>query len=165
MSVISRAAVGEPIAHRAQRGSTLVEILVAVTIISLVLTAVSAMISMSVKLAESNEKKQLALQKAEEAMEFFRKERVISSWYSFSTPLTDGATYCVSSLPEDVASLSAKLGGCSNSDTMEAARYSFQRQAVVNFNSVNRLNIQIEMLWNDGSKAKNLVLEQSFENY
>jgi prepilin-type N-terminal cleavage/methylation domain-containing protein len=164
MSVTNKIAT-KAVTSSKQRGSTLVEILVAVAIIALVLTAVSAMISMSVKLAESNEKKQLALQKAEEALEFFRKERAITSWYAFSTPLEDGATYCVSSLPENVASLSAQLGACSDNDVMEAARYSFQRQAEVNFQSSNRLSVQIEMLWNDGTRAKNLLIEQGFENY
>jgi len=152
------------VSHR-QRGSTLVEILVAVTIIALVLTAVSAMISMSVKLAENNEKKQLALQKAEEALEFFRKERSISSWNSFSNSLTDEAIYCVSAFPEQIASLSAQLGACGDEDTMEAARYSFKRQVEVNFDGSDRLSVEIEMLWNDGTKAKNLLLEQAFENY
>lgn len=148
-----------------QKGSTLVEILVAVTIIALVLTAVSAMISMSVKLADSNEKKQLALQKAEEALEFFRKERATNSWYGFSTSMTDGSTYCVSSLPESVASLSAQLGVCGDEDVLEAARYSFKRQALVTFLSSNQISVQIEMLWDDGTKSKNFLLDQSFENY
>ena len=148
-----------------QKGSTLVEVLVAVSIIALVLTAVSAMISMSVKLAESNEKKQLALQKAQEALEFFRKERSINSWHSFSTPLEDEAVYCVSSLPESVASISASPGNCGEEDVLEAARYSFRREALVDFTSSNNLNVQIEVLWQDGTKAKNLILEQGFENY
>lgn len=148
-----------------QAGSTLIEILVAVTIIALVLTAVSAMISMSIKLADSNEKQQLALQKAEEALEFFRKERAIWSWTAFSTPLVDLSTYCMRDLPSSVASISAQLGECGDDEVLSAARYSFKRQATVTFESANRLSIEIEMLWNDGAKAKNLVIDQQFENY
>lgn len=148
-----------------QRGSTLVEVLVAVAIIALVITAVSAMMAMSVKLANSNEQQQLALQKAEEALEFFRKERAISSWTAFSTPLTDEATYCMSSLPEAVSSMSASLGACDDSEVLEAARYPFKRQATVVFENSDTVSIEVELLWNDGTKAKNLMLEQSFENY
>ena len=148
-----------------QNASTLVEILVAVSIIALVLTAVSAMISMSIKLADSNEKKQLALQKAQEVLEFFRKERAINSWYSFSTPLEDSELYCLSNLPESVASISAKLGACSDTDVLEAARYKFKRETLVNFNNANNVSIQVELKWNEGNKAKNIILEQSFENY
>src|SRR5690606_36872782 len=102
-----------------QKGSTLVEILVAVTIISLVLTAVSAMISMSVKLADSNEKDQHALQKPEEVLEFFRKERVIGSWHGFSGGLDDDAVYYVCSVRESVASMSTQLGTCGDDDVLE----------------------------------------------
>lgn len=148
-----------------QRASTLIEVLVAVSIIALVLTAMSAMISMSVKLSDSNEKKQLALQKALEALEFFRQERAINSWHSFSTPLEDQAVYCISALPESVASLSAQLGVCSDDDVLEAARYKFKRQAEVSFASTDNVKIKIDLDWQEGNKAKNLTLEQSFENY
>lgn len=148
-----------------QKASTLIEVLIAVSIIALVLTAVGSMISMSIKLADSNEKQQLALQKAEEALEFFRKERSINSWYSFSTPLVDGAVYCVSSLPESVASLSAKLGTCSDSDVLEAARYRFKRQAVIDFDGFSSVKVEIDIDWQEGTRLKNLSLDQSFENY
>lgn len=148
-----------------QRASTLIELLAAVSIIATVLTAISAMITMSVRLADSNEKKELALQKAEEALEFFRKERSINSWYGFTNPLDDEARYCISSLPGSVASLSAKLGVCADNDVLEAARYEFKREAVVTFDSNNSLSVEIDLLWNDSGKAKNLSLQQNFENY
>ncbi len=148
-----------------QQASTLIEILIAVSIIALVLTSVSAMITMSIKLAGSNEQKQLALQKAQEAMEFFRKERSINSWYSFSTHLTDGSLYCVSTLPESIASVSAKLGTCSDTDVLEAAKYQFQREASVQFNSTSSIRVGIDVSWRDGNKDKNLFIEQNFENF
>lgn len=149
-----------------QVGSTLVEVLIAVSIIALVLTAVGSMISMSIRLADSNEKKQLALQKAQEAMEFFRKERLVNSWHGFTTPLVDNSTYCVSSLPASMAGMTAKLGICADSDLLEAARYRFRREATVEFSpGDNGVNLRIDMNWNDGNKAKSLSLEQGFENY
>ena len=148
-----------------QTASTLIEVLIAVSIIALVLTAVGSMISMSIKLADSNEKQQLALQKAEEALEFFRKERSINSWSSFSTPLVGGAVYCINSLPDSVVNLSAKLGVCADDDVLEAARYRFKRQVTINFNSASNVRIEIDLDWQEGTKVKNLSLEQSFENY
>jgi type II secretory pathway pseudopilin PulG len=148
-----------------QRASTLVEILIAVSIIAVVLTAVSAMIIMSIKLSSSNEQKQLALQKAEEAMEFFRKERAVNSWYSFSTPLVDEERYCISNLPVEVASISAQLGACEEDDVLEAAKYFFKREAAVTFNSANNVTIEVNLSWADNSKAKNVSIKQNFENY
>ncbi len=147
-----------------QRASTLIEVLIAVSIIALVLTAVSAMITMSIKLANSNEQKQLALQKAQEAMEFFRKERSINSWHSFFTPLSDGV-YCVNDLPEEIASMSAQLGVCNDDEMLEAAKYQFQREASVTVNNANSLKIAVEVLWQDNEKNKNLSIEQGFENF
>jgi len=148
-----------------QKASTLVEVLIAVSIIALVLTSVSAMILMSIKLASSNEQQQLALQKAQETMEFFRKERAVNSWHTFSAPLEDGGRYCINSLPESVASLSAHLGACEEDSFLEAAKYQFQREAAITFNSENNLKVEIEVLWQDNSKSKNLAIEQNFENY
>lgn len=148
-----------------QQASTLIEILIAVSIIALVLTSVSAMITMSIKLAGSNEQQQLALQKAQEAMEFFRRERSINSWYSFSTPLNDGSLYCISTLPESIASVSAQLGACGDTDVLEAAKYQFQREATIQFNNTSNIRVGIDVSWRDGNKNKNLFIEQNFENF
>lgn len=148
-----------------QQASTLVEVLIAVSIIALVLTSVSAMITMSIKLANSNEQKQLALQKTQEALEFFRKERAISSWHGFSNSLSDGGIYCLSSLPESVASMSAKIGACTDEEVLEAAKYQFRREASIVFNDANSLKVMVEVFWQDNAKNKNLVLEQNFDNY
>lgn len=148
-----------------QVGSTLIEVLVAISVIALVFTAVGSMISMSIKLSDSNEQNQLALQKAQEAMEFFRKERSINSWASFSTPLEDEGIYCLNSMPDSVASISAQLGTCGDEDLLEAAKYEFKREAAITFNSANSLTIEMNLLWQDGNKAKDLSIEQDFENY
>ena len=148
-----------------QKASTLIEVLIAVSVIVLILTSVSAMISMLVRLADSNERKQLALLKAEEALEFFRKERSITSWFGFSTFIEDGARYCISTLPESMASMSAQLGTCEDADVLEAARYQFKREAAIDFDGENRATISIDLMWQDGNKDKNLTIEQNFENY
>lgn len=148
-----------------QKASTLIEILVAVSIIALVLTSVGAMITMSIRLADGNEQQQLALQKAEEALEFFRKERSINSWHSFSTPLEDGESYCINSLPTSVASMSAQLGTCGETEFLEAAKYPFQREALVQFNNEESVKIVIGVAWQNSSKDKSLSIEQNFENY
>jgi len=148
-----------------QRASTLVEVLIAVSIIALVLTSVSAMITMSIKLANSNEQKQLALQKTQEALEFFRKERAVNSWHSFSGALANDGIYCLSSLPESIASMSAKLGACTDQEILEAAKYQFQREANISFNDANSLKVIVEVFWQDNTRNKNLVIEQNFDNY
>lgn len=149
----------------AQHGSTLVEVLAASAIISLALTAASAMTAMSVKLAENNERQQLALQKAQEAMETVRRERFIGSWTDFSTAFNQSATYCFNVLPSDLVALGSMTGVCGEEDFLQVANYRFVRQAQVQIHSADALTVNISMTWQDGSKSKQLNLEQRFENY
>lgn len=156
-------------------GSTLVEVLVAVTIISLVLTAVGAMMSMSVRLAINNEQKQLALHQAQEGLEFFRKERMTNSWYSFSQALltSESGFYCMTQFPSDLNALLAKAGSCPARESLESALYLFQRSARVEALGPNSIKISVEVSWQDGKRStwqsnaqsKSLTLEQNFENY
>jgi prepilin-type N-terminal cleavage/methylation domain-containing protein len=148
-----------------QRGSTLVEVLVAATIIALALTAASAMTAMSVKVAENNERHQLALQKAEEALETVRRDRIINSWVNFNAAFTQADRYCLNELPEQLSDLAAKVGDCGSEDFLTAANYHFVRQAYVEVISADALSVRIEITWQDGSKPKLVQVEQRFENY
>jgi type II secretory pathway pseudopilin PulG len=147
-----------------QRASTLVEVLVAVSIIALVLTAVSSMIFASVKLAESNEIRQLALQKNEEALEFFRKERFVNSWALFAAAMEDETSYCLSSLPDDLTGLAEKIGNCADDDQLQAAAYYFQREVYVS-KETDSLNLRVDISWQAGGEEKVLSLEQDFHKY
>jgi len=61
--------------------------------------------------------------------------------------------------------MSAKLGACGEIDFLEAAKYRFQREANIQFNSENNIRIEVDLLWQDGSKEKSLSIEQNFENF
>ena len=150
---------------RKDTGSSLVEVLVAVSIIALVLTAVSSMIFASVKLAESNEIRQLALQKNEETLEFFRKERFVNSWDSFTDNLQDETTYCLSTMPDDLTGMSEKAGECAEDNNFQAAAYYFQREVLVDVLDVDSVNLIVNLIWTAGGEEKVLSLEQVFENY
>lgn len=150
---------------RKDNGSSLVEVLVAVSIIALVLTAVSSLIFASVKLAESNEIRQLALQKNEETLEYFRKERFLNSWNSFATNLQDGTTYCISTMPADLTGMAEKAGACADDNNFQAASYYFQREVTVDVLTADSINLIVGISWNSGGEEKVLSLEQVFERY
>jgi len=147
-----------------QRGSTLMEVLIAVTIISTVTTALMAMLAMSVKLAESNEKHQLALLKANETTEYLRKERLLDSWTVFSANFTNG-TYCLNDLPADSADLADSIGACQDDDYFMAAAYLFQRELLINGNGSDTITMQVRIKWEDGGKEKDLTTSQEFREY
>lgn len=147
-----------------QRASTLVEVLVAVAVISTVITAIMAMLAMSVKVAESNEKRQLALQKGNEMTEYLRKERLITSWPNFNSQFTE-ATYCLINFPNSLSEIVDEIGTCSDEQYFTAAGYDFQRELIVTNNGTDVLSMQVVVRWEDAGLDKELVLNQEFREY
>lgn len=95
-----------------QGAFTFVEVLVATLLVTLVMTALGSMMALSMRVAEANEMEQLAQLKAQQTMEFFRRERLVRGWEDFYNSLQDNTTYCLNTLPANIASIST--GGCSN---------------------------------------------------
>lgn len=160
MSAISKSAT-----IKQQRGSTLIEVLAAATVIALALTAASAMTAMSVKVAENNERYQLALQKAEEALELVRRERLINSWPAFYNAFTQAEVYCFNQLPAQLSELSARTGVCASNNYLVAANYNFVRQVEVEVLSAEAVLVKLELSWQDGNKPKLVEVEQRFDRY
>ena len=91
------------------------------------------MMSMSVRVAERNEMEQLARLKAQETLEYFRKERSIRGWSEFFN-MTAGAdneelSYCFNDLPADITLISGLNSDCgSDLATIDLASFDFQRE-------------------------------------
>lgn len=147
-----------------QRGSTLVEVLVAIGVLSVVLTALMAMMGMSVRLSERNEKRQLALQKANETIEFFKKERLLNSWPIFSDSLSEN-NYCFPGLPDEISLLPDYAGSCQATETLEVAQYKFTRQLSVSHLDASTISMQVSLNWYELGEVKSLSLEQEFKEY
>lgn len=94
------------IKSKKQAGSTFIEVLVAMVVVATVLTALGSMMALSMRVAEANEMEQLAQLKAQQVLEFFRKERLVKGWNTFFASLTDG-DYCLSPLPDSIDNISA----------------------------------------------------------
>ncbi len=158
-------ATNKPVTAKQQRGSTLIEVLAAATVIALALTAASAMTAMSVKVAENNERYQLALQKAEEALELVRRERLINSWQAFHTAFTQAEIYCFNQLPAQLSELGERAGACVSDNYLVAANYNFVRQVEVEVISAEAVLVKLELSWQDGNKPKSVEVEQRFDRY
>lgn len=98
--------------RRHQSGSTLIEILVAMVLVATILTALASMMTMSMKVSESNEMEQLAQLKGQEALEYLRKERLVRGWGTFYSSLADNTNYCLSVLPANITEMSTLIGAC-----------------------------------------------------
>lgn len=115
-----------------QRASTLIEVLVAMTIVATILTALGSMMAMSVKVAQRNEMEQLALMQAQETMEYFRKERNLVGWDKFFKMIdTDEAlSLCFNTLPANISEMPTDECG-DDLVTIELASFDFQREVTI----------------------------------
>jgi type II secretory pathway pseudopilin PulG len=91
--------------NKKQAGSTFIEVLVAMVVVATVLTALGSMMALSMRVAEANEMEQLAQLKAQQVLEFFRKERLTKGWSTFFSTLDNG-DYCLSPLPANIDEIS-----------------------------------------------------------
>lgn len=96
--------------QKKQAAFTFVEVLVATLLVAIVMTALGSMMALSARVAEANEMEQLAQLKAQQTMEFFRRERLIRGWSNFYNSLSTD-TYCLNTLPANITNISS--GNCS----------------------------------------------------
>lgn len=83
-----------------QRGSTIIEILIAVGIFSLVMTTLLSALTITLKNTAQAKARSTATKLARETIEVFRRERVIRGWINFQALLhnnlvSNNQTYCV----------------------------------------------------------------------
>jgi type II secretory pathway pseudopilin PulG len=153
---------------KGQRASTLVEILVALMVIMVVLTSIMAVMSMSIRLSESNEKRLLALQKAEETVEYFKRERLLNPWSVFFPALPEGS-YCfpVASMPDSLQLVASGeyFGTCGPEDTFESAGYEFQREVEISHPDSSTLLLTVVISWMQANGEKTLSLQQEYKEY
>lgn len=137
-----------------QLGSTLIELLVATSIIGISLTAVAIMMMYSVQKTAQARYEELAIAMAQDAIEVFQKDRAFRGWDSFKNTYggNDGTktTFCVST---DLVISST----CTNDNQyFVKAGTTFDRQVAVTTsisNSVTNLRVVATVTWSAGAKG------------
>ena len=126
-----------------QGAFTFIEVLAAVSIVALVMTALGSMMALSVRVAEANEMEQLAQMKAQQSIEFFRRERLVRGWNIFYLSL-DNQTYCLNTLPSSIDGISS--GSCgSNYQTDFNFFYYTIEATITKINSLNEQSVDVEI--------------------
>jgi len=144
-------------------GSSMIEILIATGVVGLVMTAVASSLVLSVKNSSVSKYKVLATTRAQEAMEVFRREKVLLGWSQYYDVLGSG-TYCLNSLASDSAQFkNMSLGACE--DDQKIAGTSFIREALVNIISTEEIRVEIVVNWIDGNVPRSTNLIQLFKKY
>ncbi|MBD3250190.1 MAG: hypothetical protein GF381_01285 [Candidatus Pacebacteria bacterium] len=82
-------------------GFSLVEVVVATGIVGSILVAIATALAYTMKLDIQSQYRSLATAKAQEAGDFFRRERTVLGWDDFTAILTDDEIYCIDFIPEE----------------------------------------------------------------
>jgi len=126
-------------------GFSLIEILFASLVVAMTLTAIAASLSYSINLNNQSNYRAIAIDKAQEGLDFFKRERVTLGWSEFQENLSNetGSSrieeeYCVASipspsdLPDTIAFSFLVSGQCSDYDLdVQGAGVNFKRNVTV----------------------------------
>jgi prepilin-type N-terminal cleavage/methylation domain-containing protein len=145
-------------------GFSMIEVLIAVLVVGMVMTAVAAMMVSSTKISAESKYLGFANNKVQEALEVFRRERFLLGWGEFYGAVGNGV-YCYNDLPADSNDFQGlNVGGCGG-DSFEGAGLSFVREATVSKVDASTVEVTINVEWLDGNRVRDVEATQVFKKY
>lgn len=149
-------------------GQTVVEVLIATAVVAMVMTAVVAGLSLSVRNSAQSRYRAIASKMAQEGLEAYRLQRDRMGYRSFATGVATSGSgrYCLNNLPtteEDFSTLTA--GACSTGT--EVAGTLIKREAVVEVGAgtpPGSIAVTIEVSWTDSSVTRISQVKQIFKD-
>lgn len=131
-----------------QEGQSLFEVVVAIAISALIITAIVALASTSIQNSSFSRDKTLASGYVEEAMEWLRLERDQNSAV-FTSKALPGAAYCLSSIPTGIL-WNAPAGRCSLNQTISGSKFTREVDFLAcNGCSANTIEVSVTVSWQD----------------
>jgi type II secretory pathway pseudopilin PulG len=139
--------------HYKNTGSSLLEVLVATTVVSTTLVAIVGVIMYSVSRTEQIRYQEQAAGLSQDMMEVFFKERATLGWNMFLSKMASAQRFCLNNPTNPVE---AQLGGCPDgNDSINLEGVLFQRHAEVDYvndNSDKHVTVKVVTTW-DGGKV------------
>ncbi len=134
----------------AQKGFSLMEVLIFITVLSVIFLAIAYATSQSIKQTKFNEQKLLATRYAEELEEWFRGEKE-SDWATFygTRAGAGGRTYCFSDSTYDGSGnlIWPTTGNCGLSYDLRSL---YKREATLTQSLGSQVQVVIRVDWRDG---------------
>jgi type II secretory pathway pseudopilin PulG len=156
-----------PFHCKSQQGSGLIEIIVATGVMALVLTAIIAGLTLSLRTSSETEYRSQSVKRAQEAMEVFRRERTIRGWEAFVDSVKVDSTYCMSALPSPQATWDP--GVCDPSETFIISGQEFTREAIVVVDETVPTDVQVRVKiivsWVTDENSKDVQIFQTFRKW
>lgn len=146
-----------------QRGSTIVELLVATMVMALVVTAIASGMTYSIKNQAEARYREVATTLAQEAVDIFRKERGLLGFGSFQSSLSNGQNYCV---PVDAFSLGDMPAQANCPMNIDASGQDFAREVYVTFPDPDVVRVEVTVSWfKSSSEDRTVELVQEFTRW
>jgi Tfp pilus assembly protein PilV len=142
------------------KGSTLIELIIAVMVVGLIVTAIASAVTYSIKNTSEAKFRQAAATLGQEAIEFIRSERARIGHYSLKNNLPPGS-YCFNNIPNNLGSIPPS-GAC-GTNYFNYAGHSFKRDVVVsNPDGEDKIRVVVTVVWRDGGSERKVELIQEF---
>lgn len=141
------------------QGSTLIEVLVAGTIVVTTLVAALGLVIYSVDRTSQTKHQAQALSLSQNMMELFLKERAVLGWNSFFQKMSHtGNRFCTGNLGDDDP-LNDELVECSGYDNISFDGTTYSRYAeVTEYNDVDRfVTVEVVTRWPEGKVGERQV--------
>ena len=151
-----------------QQGSTLIEVLVVTTMITMVLTGIVAGLAFSVKNTAEGRYREFAATEAQKALEVFRRERVSLGWVKFSGQMInlEGAN-CMNELPDSFEGY-ASGGACGANDWFvpppPGLGTDVKREVRVGNIGADEIDVAVTVIWKSGAEDREIEIDQKFRN-
>lgn len=136
-------------------GQSLYEVVFAIGIAAVILIALVALATVSVRNTTFSKNKAIATELSEEALEWLRSEKV-ADWGAFAA--RDG-TWCLPDLNWGTAG----FGGCSSTDYVNGTR--IVREIIINVESADTILMTIELSWQDSQGSHEVNSETYFTKW
>lgn len=156
----------------AQRGSTIIELLIAVMVVGLIVTAVASAVTYSIKNTGESRYRQVSTILGQQVVEFVRGEKNRLGITNLGIFNTTGITrdYCFSTLPSDLDTEPTQ-GQCTQSNVINMAGTNFTRDVSITSGGAGTrtpfdpyyLNIVVTVSWTDGTEIRQIELVQEFK--
>ena len=142
---------------RNQAGQSLVEILIAMAVITVVLVTLVAAVVMAIRGVRFSKEKIRANFLAAEGLEWVRNQRGSLGWVDFALYATAaGARYCLKDLTL------GQIGACGDNDLVSII---FTRELVLSTVGTSGVKAIVTVSWNDGVQAFNSEIQTTFRQW
>lgn len=151
------------------QGFTLIEVLIATGMVTLVMTGITSGVSFAVKNSRFSQQKSLSVRYAQESIEWFRAQRDTLGWQAFYQTLENDSPsqviYCLADLPqnsEQFGNLSSTPGGAYCS-TISSTNY--RRQIELTITSPSSVDVISRVTWEEGPNQNETILTTTLREW